>query len=93
VNVTGLAGERIGTVERFEIDRSGQLKALVVRVASSLSAFGMRKRIAAHQIRGLRDGTIQVAVSAAEVGTLADATDTTTDGLWPDDLSRDQAAP
>jgi hypothetical protein len=91
VNVTGLAGERIGTVERFEIDRSGQLKALVVRVASSLGALGMRKRIAAHQIRGLRNGTIHVAVSAAEVGSLADAPDATRDGLWPEDLSQDQA--
>jgi hypothetical protein len=92
MNVMGLAGERIGTVERFEIDRSGQLKALVVRIATSFGAIGARKRIAAHQIRGLHDNTIQVAVSAAEVGTLADAAEAPVDGLWPDDLSSDPAA-
>jgi hypothetical protein len=70
--VVGIAGVRIGTVERFEIDRSGQLKSLVVRIASSL---GTRKRITVERIRSIRGGTVEVDVTAADVPRLEDLSD------------------
>ena len=70
--VVGMMGERIGTVERFEIDRYGQLKSLVVRITASI---GTRKRIAAAQIRAIRGGTVEVSVSAADIGLLEDLPD------------------
>ena len=69
MNVLGIAGEKIGTVERFELDRRGQLNSLVVRIASSI---GTRKRIAVDRIRSIRGSTVTVDVTAAEVETLAD---------------------
>jgi hypothetical protein len=69
MNVVGVAGEKIGTVERFELDRRGQLSSLVIRIASSI---GTRKRIAVEQIRSIRGSTVTVDVTAAEVRTLAD---------------------
>ena len=69
MNVLGVAGEKIGTVERFELDRRGQLSSLVVRIASSI---GTRKRIAVDRIRSIRGSTVTVDVTAAEVQTLAD---------------------
>jgi sporulation protein YlmC with PRC-barrel domain len=69
MNVFGVAGEKIGTVERFELDRRGQLSSLVIRIASSI---GTRKRIAVDRIRSIRGSTVTVDVTAAEVQTLAD---------------------
>ena len=69
MNVVGIAGETIGTVERFELDRRGQLSSLVIRIASSI---GTRKRIAVDRIRSIRGSTVTVDVTAAEVQTLAD---------------------
>lgn len=76
--VTGISGERIGTVERFEIDRTGQLNSVVVTLASR---GGTRKRIAADKIRSIRDGAVQVAVTPAEISTLADAIEPSLDGI------------
>ena len=67
--VTGLCGEHIGEVERFEIDRSGRLKWLVVRLTESI---GTRKRIAADHIRSIQDGFVSVAVTTNDVPALAD---------------------
>ena len=69
MNVVGLAGEKIGTVERFELDRRGQLSSLVIRIASSI---GTRKRIAVDRIRSIRGSTVTVDVTADEVQSLAD---------------------
>lgn len=69
MNVVGIAGETIGTVERFELNRYGQLSSLVIRIASSI---GTRKRIAVDRIRSIRGSTVTVDVTAAEVQTLAD---------------------
>jgi hypothetical protein len=69
VIVTGLSGEHIGEVERFEIDRTGRLKWLVVRIAES---FGTRKRIAADHIRSIQDGYVSVAVTTTDLPALAD---------------------
>lgn len=69
MNVVGATGEKIGTVERFELDRRGQLNSLVIRIASSI---GTRKRIAAQQIRSIRGSTVTVDVTAAQVRTLED---------------------
>jgi hypothetical protein len=69
VIVTGLCGEHIGEVERFEIDRSGRLKWLVVRLTESI---GTRKRIAADHIRSIQDGMVSVAVMSTEIPELAD---------------------
>lgn len=69
MNVVGVAGEAIGTVERFELDRRGQLSSLVIRIASSL---GSRKRIAVEQIRSIRGSTVTVDVTAAQVTSLED---------------------
>jgi hypothetical protein len=69
VIVTGLCGERIGEVERFEIDRTGRLKWLVVRLSESI---GTRKRIAADHIRSIQEGFVSVAVTTTDVSALAD---------------------
>jgi hypothetical protein len=69
MNVVGVAGEKIGTVERFELDRRGQLSSLVIRIASSI---GTRKRIAVDHIRSIRGGTVTVDVTAADLRHLAD---------------------
>jgi hypothetical protein len=69
MNVVGIAGETIGTVERFEIDRRGQLRSLVIRIASSI---GTRKRICVERIRSIRGTTVTVDVTAAELRTLDD---------------------
>jgi flagellar biogenesis protein FliO len=79
MNVVGVAGETIGTVERFELDRRGQISSLVVRIASSI---GTRKRIAAAQIRSIRGSTVTVGVTADQVQTLAD--------LPPNELAIDE---
>jgi sporulation protein YlmC with PRC-barrel domain len=76
VIVVGLMGERIGTVERLEIDRTGRLKSLVIRVASSLET---RKRITAEQIRSVQDGIVRIALSGREVRNLADIDDPASD--------------
>jgi hypothetical protein len=69
MNVVGVAGETIGTVERFELDKRGQLSSLVIRIASSI---GTRKRIAVDRIRSIRGSIVTVDVTAAEIQTLAD---------------------
>jgi hypothetical protein len=69
MNVVGIAGETIGTVERFELDRRGQLSSLVIRIASSI---GTRKRIAVDRIRSIRGSTVTVGVTPDEVDLLAD---------------------
>lgn len=69
MNVVGVAGEAIGTVERFELDRRGQLSSLVIRIASSI---GTRKRIAVEHIRSIRGTTVTVGVTRDEIDTLAD---------------------
>jgi sporulation protein YlmC with PRC-barrel domain len=69
MNVVGIAGETIGTVERFELDKRGQLSSLVIRIASSI---GTRKRIAVDRIRSIRGSIVTVDVTAAEIQTLAD---------------------
>ena len=69
MNVVGIAGETIGTVERFELDRRGQLSSLVIRIASSI---GTRKRIAVDRIRSIRGSTVTVGVTPEEVDMLAD---------------------
>ncbi len=81
--VVGLSGEQIGTVERFEIDPSGRLKSLVVRVASSV---GTTKRIAADSIRSLQEDIVRVALSAAEITALDDAGDVDMIELWSDEI-------
>jgi hypothetical protein len=82
VIVVGIAGERIGTVERFEIDKSGRLKWLVVKIATTLDT---RKRIAAEHIRSIQNGIVSVAISATEVRSLVDDTQPSLDALWSDD--------
>jgi hypothetical protein len=82
VIVVGIAGEQIGTVERFEIDKSGRLKCLVVRIASSL---GTRKRIASEHIRSIQNGTVSVAISATDVRSLVDDREPDLDALWSED--------
>jgi hypothetical protein len=69
--VVGVSGERIGTVERVEIDRSGQLKSLVVRIAS---AVGVRKRVPTEQIRSMHGDVVELSVSKDDIATLTDAT-------------------
>lgn len=69
MNVVGIAGETIGTVERFELDRRGQLSSLVIRIASSI---GTRKRICGERIRSIRGTTVTVDLTAAELRTLED---------------------
>ncbi len=69
MNVVGVAGEAIGTVERFELDRRGQLSSLVIRIASSI---GSRKRIAVEQIRSIRGSTVTVDVTVAQITSLED---------------------
>lgn len=68
--VVGLAGERIGTVERLEIDKTGRLKALIVQIASVI---GSRKRINADQVLAINGSVVEVAMTPTDVAKLADA--------------------
>jgi hypothetical protein len=90
VIVVGLAGEQIGTVERVEIDKSGRLKCLVVRLASSI---GTRKRIASEHIRSIQNGTVSVAITATDVRALVDDRDPDLDAFWSDDPIFEQPYP
>lgn len=84
VIVTGVGGERIGEVERFEIDRTGSLKGLVVRMRESLGTW-KKKRITAEHIDAIEDGTVRVDVSATEVLILAEDADIQHDEPWLDE--------
>lgn len=88
--VTGVGGERIGEVERFEIDRTGSLKGLVVRIRESLGTW-RQKRIAAEHIDAIEDGAVRVDVSATEVLILAEDADAQPDDPWTDDSIPDGA--
>jgi len=72
VIVIGVAGERIGTVERLEIDKTGRLKALVIQIAS---AIGPRKRIQADAVTAINGGVVEVAMTPTDISNLADAHD------------------
>lgn len=86
VNVVGSAGEQIGTVERFEIDQTGRLKSLVVRIASSLSInITASKRIGVERIRSIDDSSVSVAVSESDLRTLADVYEPSLDDLILDE--------
>jgi sporulation protein YlmC with PRC-barrel domain len=82
VIVVGVTGERIGTVERLEIDKTGRLKALVVQIAS---AFGSRKRIHAESIRAINDGVVEVEIAPSDVSSLVDERDPHPADLWMDE--------
>jgi hypothetical protein len=84
VIVTGVGGERIGEVERFEIDRTGSLKGLVVRMRESLGTW-KKKRIAAEHIDAIEAGAVRIDVSATEVLILAEDADIQNDELWLDE--------
>jgi hypothetical protein len=79
VIVVALTGERIGTVERLEIDKTGRLKALIVQIAS---AIGSRKRIHAAQIRTINGSIVEIDMTPTDVSRLADERETTADELW-----------
>ena len=79
VIVVGVTGERIGTVERLEIDKTGRLKALIVQIAS---AFGSRKRIQAESIRAINGGVVEVAMTPTDVSKLVDEQEQPPADLW-----------
>jgi hypothetical protein len=67
--VEGRDGTRLGTVERLEIDASGRLTDVVVRVGS---ARGACKRVAANYIQSVRQGILTLALPASDVLRLSD---------------------
>lgn len=70
VIVIGEAGEQLGIVAEFEIDRVGRLKSVILVCSSSLRE---RKRIAVDQIRSMQDNVLRVAFSSRDVARLEDA--------------------
>jgi hypothetical protein len=76
--VEGLDGQRLGTVERFEIDEAGRLTNVVVRLGARRGAC---KRIAAQHIKSVGAGMLTLALSAAEVMRQTDVTAAMADEL------------
>lgn len=70
--VIGAAGERIGTVDRLEIDRRGRLNSVIMVCTNGLRK---RKRIAAEQVRSLQGNVMRVALSSRDVLLLDDVVD------------------
>jgi hypothetical protein len=70
--VIGTAGERIGTVDRLEIDGRGRLKSVIMTCSDGLRN---RKRIAVEQIRSLHGNVVRVALTARDVVLLDDVDD------------------
>jgi hypothetical protein len=79
VIVEGLTGERIGTVERLEIDKTGRLKGLIVQIASSI---GARKRINADKIQAINGPVVEVALTSTDVAQLADERELSAEEVW-----------
>jgi hypothetical protein len=59
--LVGIAGARLGTLERFEIDATGQMTYVVARGTDA----GLR-RIASSQVREIGLGSVVVNLTAAE---------------------------
>jgi hypothetical protein len=61
----GIDGTRFGTLERFEIDATGQMTSIVARGAD-----GAIRRIQSSQVRELGLGIVKVNLTPAEFGEL-----------------------
>jgi hypothetical protein len=75
--VEGFDGTRLGTVERFEIDATGCLTDILVRVGGR----GACKRVAAQYIQSMQAGIVTLALAAADVMRLNDVSPQTTDDM------------
>lgn len=87
--VTGVTGERIGTVERLEIDRTGRLKSLIVRIATAIDS---RKRIDATRVRKIEGTVVEVDLTPRDVPALADEHDVVPELPWDEPLPEPAAS-